>query len=84
MAGKTRIHIDDSLAERLRIRGAQNGRSPQDEASALLRDALGCHNQGETPHLVEVAKRLFGKRHGVELSLPPRHRTRVVRGNNER
>jgi len=78
MASITIRSLDDSLKTRLRVRAAQHGRSMEEEARVLLRDALSAPRQAAPPHLLEVAQRLFGKRHGVELELPPRVGARAL------
>lgn len=84
MTGKTSLQPDDSHVARLRSRAAQDGRSQQEEACVLASDALGARREVETPHLLEVASRLFGKRHGVDLALPTRRKTSVARAKNGR
>jgi hypothetical protein len=50
----------------------------EEEARVLLRDALAAPRQAAPPHLLDVAQRLFGKRHGVDLKLPPRVKARPL------
>jgi plasmid stability protein len=78
MASVTIRNLDDSLKARLRIRAAEHGRSMEEEARVLLRDALAPPRAAAPPHLLEVAQRLFGKRHGIDLKLPPRARARPL------
>jgi plasmid stability protein len=78
MASMTIRNLDDSLKAKLRVRAAQHGRSMEEEARVLLRDALAAPREAPAPHLLEVAQRLFGKRHGVDLKLPPRARARPL------
>jgi plasmid stability protein len=73
MASMTIRNLDDSLKAKLRVRAAEHGRSMEEEARVLLRDALAA-----PPHLLDVAQRLFGKRHGVDLKLPPRVKARPL------
>jgi len=78
MASMTIRNLDDSLKAKLRVRAAEHGRSMEEEARVLLRDALTAPRQAAPPHLLEVAQRLFGKRHGVDLKLPPRAKARPL------
>lgn len=69
MASITIRNIDDKLKERLRIRAAKHGHSMEEEARLILRRAVS----GITgPELLSLSKRLFGKKHGVELVIPAR------------
>lgn len=76
MASMTIRNLDDGLKTQLRVRAALHGRSMEEEARVLLRDALASPRSAPAPHLLEVADRLFGVRHGVELKLPPRAKAR--------
>lgn len=78
MASMTIRNLDDSLKAKLRVRAAEHGRSMEEEARVLLRDALEAPRQAPPPHLLDVAQRLFGKRHGVDLKLPPRTKARPL------
>jgi plasmid stability protein len=78
VASLTIRNLDDALKQRLRVRAAQQGRSMEEEARVLLRDALVGRREASPPHLVDLAQSLFGAGHGVELSLPPRQRARRV------
>ena len=71
-------NLDDSLKAKLRVRAAQHGRSMEEEARVLLRDALAAPREAAPPHLVDVAKQLFGRRHGVDLPVMPRAKARRV------
>lgn len=70
MGALTVRNLDDDVKRRLRMRAAENGRSMEAEARAILRAAL----------LDEPPRRGFGTRAvglfaefgGVELELPPR------------
>jgi len=60
-------NIEDRLKTRLRIRAAEHGRSMEEEARCILREAL----DQQTPRsLADLALELFGPEHGVELELP--------------
>lgn len=78
MASLTIRNLDDALKQRLRVRAAQQGRSMEEEARVLLRDALSPARETPPPHLVELAQSLFGAAHGAQLELPRRERARRV------
>ena len=42
MASITIRNLDDNVKTRLRVRAADNGRSMEEEARLILRDAVGC------------------------------------------
>jgi plasmid stability protein len=63
--------LDDSVKTRLRIRAAHHGRSMEEEAREILKEAL----TPETPaqeNLAESIHRLFAPLGGVKLNLPER------------
>lgn len=70
MASITIRNLDDGLKRRLRVRAAEHGRSMEEEAREILREAIGKPvvptNLGEAIHLK------FAALGGVELVLPPR------------
>jgi len=70
MATLTIRNLDDDVKQALRLRAARNKRSMEEEARAILRAGVGEIANG--PRILEAARRLFGKKHGVELELPPR------------
>jgi antitoxin FitA len=74
MASITVRNLEPALKEQLRVRAARRGRSMEEEARHILRDAI----EGQEPeeHLVDVFGELFGPEHGVDLQLPPRERGR--------
>jgi plasmid stability protein len=78
VASITIRNLDDELKVRLRVRAAQQGRSMEEEARVLLREALEGSREAPRPHLADLAQSLFGARHGVELPAMPRARTRPV------
>ncbi|HMO45377.1 MAG TPA: plasmid stabilization protein [Rubrivivax sp.] len=78
MASITIRNLDDELKARLRVRAAQQGRSMEEEARVLLRQALDGPRAAATPHLADLALSLFGARHGVELPAMPRAKARPV------
>ena len=66
-------NVDDALHARLKEAAARHRRSLEEEARELLRAAVARQEQeasGES--LVEIARRLFGPEHGVDLDIPPR------------
>lgn len=65
--------LDDALHHRLKARAAAHRRSLAAEARETLRSAVARDEvapPGES--LLQIATRLFGPGHGVELDLPPR------------
>lgn len=72
MASLTIRNLDEGLKQRLRVRAAEQGRSMEEEARVLLRQALGDAPKAQPPHLVDLALSLFGPGHGVDLPLPKR------------
>jgi plasmid stability protein len=78
VASLTIRNLDESLKQRLRVRAAEQGRSMEEEARVLLREALGGARNVPPPHLVDIAQSLFGSRHGVDLPLPKRQTPRPV------
>ena len=62
--------LDDDVKTRLRVRAADNGRSMEEEARLILRDAVG-----RKPGLRNLAAAIRARIEplgGVELELPPR------------
>jgi antitoxin FitA len=78
MASMTIRNLDDELKARLRVRAAQHGRSMEEEARVLLRDALAAPRSPARENLADVALALFGPRHGVDLPEMPRAKARPV------
>ena len=68
MASLTVRKLDEMLKRRLRMRAAANGRSMEEEARVILREALAQHPPRT---LGEIALEIFGTRHGVELETHP-------------
>ena len=71
MASITIRKLDDDVKTRLRIRAAGNGRSMEEEARAILREAVGPRPVPEKG-LGTMIHELFKPLGGVELELPPR------------
>ena len=59
--------LDDDTLSRLRIRAAQHGVSMEEDARRILKDAVS-----PPDHLGDLALRIFGPKHGVDLQLPAR------------
>lgn len=64
--------LDDGVKERLRQRAAASGRSMEEEARTILRDALPVESGNWGAHLVATMHELFGPENGIDLELPPR------------
>jgi plasmid stability protein len=73
MASLAIRNLDEVLTQRLRMRAAEQGRSMEEEARVLLREALAEAPKSRPAHLVDLARSLFGPRHGVGL-VPPKRR----------
>ena len=74
MASITIRKLDDGVKTRLRLRAAENGRSMEEEARVILREAVA---SGAGPDNLAVAIRArFAPLGGVELQLPPREPAR--------
>ena len=59
--------LDDETYERLRSRAVADGVSMEEEARRILKRAVAAPEK-----LGELARELFGPRHGVALELPER------------
>jgi plasmid stability protein len=70
MASITIRNLDDEVKIRLRIRAASHGRSMEEEARSILRDAVE-QEVGPT-NLAAAIRERFAHLGGVELELPPR------------
>jgi antitoxin FitA len=68
MASITIRRLDERVKNQLRVRAAEHGRSMEEEARSILRDAL---DRDRPPNLADLALELFGAEHGVNLELPP-------------
>lgn len=70
MASITIRNLDDEVKIRLRIRAASHGRSMEEEARRILREAV---EQDVGPaNLAAAIRERFVHLGGVELGLPPR------------
>jgi plasmid stability protein len=63
-------NVDAALHAKLKRRAAKHHRSLEEEARELLRTAMV--HQPKEEHIVDLALRLFGPKHGFELDIPPR------------
>ena len=70
MASITIRNLDDDVKTRLRVRAAGNGRSMEQEARLILRDAVG--RKADSRNLASIVRSHFGPDNGVDLELPPR------------
>jgi plasmid stability protein len=71
MASITIRRLDEKTKARLRLRAARNGRSMEEEARTLLRNALQADGAGPG-NLADTILARFRKVGGVELRLPSR------------
>ena len=70
MASITIRNLDDDVKTRLRVRAADNGRSMEEEARLILRDAV---ETGKPPlNLASAIRARIAPLGGVNLELPPR------------
>ena len=74
MASITIRNLDDGVKTRLRVRAADNGRSMEEEARLILRDAVG--RKPDSQNLASIVRSHFGPANGVDLELPPREPAR--------
>ncbi len=70
MASITIRKLDDEVKVRLRVRAAGNGRSMEEEARVILREAV--EEEPEPENLADFIRECFAPYGGVELELPPR------------
>jgi plasmid stability protein len=65
-------NVDESLHARLKARAAEHRRSLAEEVRELLRTAVALQETASQENLVDLARRLFGPEHGIDLDIPPR------------
>jgi len=65
MASLSVRKLDEETVARLRARAASHGVSMEEEARRILKDAVSA-----TDRLGDLAIRIFGPNHGVDLELP--------------
>jgi plasmid stability protein len=63
---------DPLLLARLKARATEHWLSLEEEARELLRSAIARQEAGPGETLIELARRLFGPEHGIDLDIPPR------------
>ena len=76
MASITVRNLEDGLKRRLRIRAAENGRSMEQEARDILREALQ-RETAPTKGLGTAINERFKRLGGVDLEIPPREPMRA-------
>jgi plasmid stability protein len=74
MATITIRNLDEKVKRKLQVRAAQNGRSMEAEARAVL-STLTKEPQGSEEDLGTAIHRLFAPLGGVELQIPPRRKS---------
>lgn len=67
MASLSVRKIEDQVYDKLKARAADHGVSMEEEVRQILQRAVAAPER-----LGELALRLFGPAHGVDLELPPR------------
>jgi plasmid stability protein len=82
MASITIRNLDDEVKTRLRVRAAENGRSMEDEARAILGEVLPARDapiatQGSSDFYA-AAREIFEPIGGMELDIRPRQRMRPL------
>lgn len=70
MASITIRKLDDAVKAKLRVRAAANGRSMEEEARVILREAV--EEEASETGLGTRLHELFKPFGGVELDIPPR------------
>ena len=70
MASITIRNLDDGVKTRLRVRAAEHGRSMEEEAQIILREAV--EREGRPKNLASAVRARFAPFGGVELDIPPR------------
>ena len=70
MASITIRNLDNDVKTRLRIRAAAHGRSMEEEARLILREAV--ERQAGPTNLARAIRARFTPLGGVDLELPPR------------
>ena len=70
MASITIRNLDDDVKTRLRVRAADNGRSMEEEARLILRDAVA--RRKPPRNLAAAIRARIAPLGGVDLELPPR------------
>lgn len=77
MASMTIRNLDDDLKTRLRVQAARHGRSMEEEARCVLREALSDKPEvGSGAAWIADIRALVEPFGGIELELPPREPAR--------
>jgi antitoxin FitA len=71
MAGITIRNLDDDVKRCLRIRAAQNGRSMEEEARAILKKALATP-ETQKPNMYTLMRNIAEPLGGIEIPIPRR------------
>ncbi len=71
MASITIRNLEDDVKTRLRVRAAGHGRSIEEEARIILREAVSGGKPG-LRNLAAFTRECFAPLGGIELELPPR------------
>ena len=74
MASITIRNLDDGVKRRLRLQAAEHGRSMEEEARVILREAVTF--EATPDNLVRAIRARFAPFGGVELTVPPREPAR--------
>ena len=74
MASITIRNLDEGVKSKLRVRAATNGRSMEEEARTILREAV--EQEASEKGLGTAIHELFKPLGGVELEIPPRETMR--------
>ncbi|MGO9317222.1 MAG: FitA-like ribbon-helix-helix domain-containing protein [Terracidiphilus sp.] len=77
MATLTIRNVDEAVKRRLKVRAALNGRSMEAEARAILTALVKDAPRTAAPDedLGTAIRKLFAPLGGVELEIPPRHKS---------
>jgi len=70
MASITIRNLDDEVKTRLRVRAASRGRSMEEEARSIIREAV--ERETNSADLATTLRDRFGPLGGVELEIPQR------------
>ena len=70
MASITIRNLDDEVNIRLHVRASANGRSMEEEARVILREAVS--REAEPENLASFVRECFAPYGGVDLEIPPR------------
>ena len=74
VASITIRNLDDKVKHRLRLQAVRNGRSMEEEARRILREAI--RSKSPSRDLASLMRARFGPSNGVDLELPPREPAR--------